>query len=455
VGPIFPPRLPLRKKLEARHSIFVPSNVAISTSALWRVSFAAILSAPLTAAAIPTFSKDVLPILQNRCQECHRPGEIGPMPLLTYTNVRPWARAIRDSVLTRKMPPWFADPRFGHFANDRSLSKSEIDTIVNWVDGGAAEGSPKDAPLPRAWPAGWSIGTPDAVFEMPDAFAIPAQGTIEYQYVILPTHFTEDKWIEKVEVRPTDRSTVHHAVVYIREPGSAAWLHNQPIAKPFSLPATNHRPNPASLTTSDILMVYTPGNSFDSLPRGMAKRIKAGSDIVLQMHYTANGKEMADRTRIGVVFAKSPPKQAVLTLQMGNDKFVIPPGDANYRIEVSGTLPNEATLISLFPHMHLRGKGFEYLLVEPNGKIETLLRVNNYDFNWQLNYRLAQPRVLPAGTRLQWIGYFDNSANNPRNPDPKAEVRFGEQSWEEMMIGFFDIAVDPQIGKPAFFERHH
>jgi Copper type II ascorbate-dependent monooxygenase, C-terminal domain len=353
------------------------------------------------------------------------------------------------------MPPWFADPRFGHFANDRSLSKSEIDTIVNWVDGGAAEGSPKDAPLPRAWPAGWSIGTPDAVFEMPDAFAIPAQGTIEYQYVILPTHFTEDKWIEKVEVRPTDRSTVHHAVVYIREPGSAAWLHNQPIAKPFSLPATNHRPNPASLTTSDILMVYTPGNSFDSLPRGMAKRIKAGSDIVLQMHYTANGKEMADRTRIGVVFAKSPPKQAVLTLQMGNDKFVIPPGDANYRIEVSGTLPNEATLISLFPHMHLRGKGFEYLLVEPNGKIETLLRVNNYDFNWQLNYRLAQPRVLPAGTRLQWIGYFDNSANNPRNPDPKAEVRFGEQSWEEMMIGFFDIAVDPQIGKPAFFERHH
>jgi hypothetical protein len=210
------------------------------------------------------------------------------MPLLTYTNVRPWAKAIRNSVLTHKMPPWFADPRFGHFANDRSLSKGEIDMIVNWVDAGAAEGNPKDAPPPRAWPSGWSIGTPDAIFKMPDAFPIPAQGTIEYQYVILPTHFTEDKWVEKVEVRPTDRSTVHHAVVYIREPGSTAWLHNQPIATPFSLPATNDRPNPASLTTSDILMVYTPGNSSDSLSRGMAKKIKAGSDLVLQMHDTAN-----------------------------------------------------------------------------------------------------------------------------------------------------------------------
>lgn len=364
---------------------------------------------------------------------------------MTYAGVRPWAKAIRDAVLTRKMPPWFADPAYGHFANDRSLAKNEIDTIVDWVDTGAAEGNPKDAPPGRAWPADWSIGAPDAVFEMPAAVAIPAKGTIEYQYVILPTRFSEDKWVEKVEVRPSDRSTVHHAVVYIRD-GENNWLRGQPTGKPFSLPA-------ASFTTSDILMVYTPGNSSDSWPRGLAKKIKAGSDLVLQVHYTANGKAGADRTRIGVVFAKEPPKQAVLTLQMGNDKFVIPPGDANYRVAVSGTLPNDATLISLFPHMHLRGKGFEYLIVAPNGKIETLLKVDRYDFNWQLNYRLAEPRMLPAGTRLQWAGYFDNSPNNPRNPDPTAEVRFGEQSWEEMMIGFFDIAVDPKIGKADFFER--
>jgi hypothetical protein len=424
--------------------------------ARWRASLAAILlaifAANLDADSKPVFSKDVLPILQNRCQECHRQGEIAPMPLLTYAGVRPWAKAIRDAVVTRKMPPWFADPRYGHFANNRALSQSEIDTIVDWADAGATEGNPKDAPAPRAWPAGWSIGTPDAVFEMPQAIAIPAKGAIEYQYVILPTRFSEDKWVEKVEVQPNDRSTVHHAVVYIRN-GESNWLHDQPTGTPFSLPAANHRPNPASLTTSDVLMVYTPGNSSDAWPRSLAKKIKAGSDLVLQMHYTANGKAVADRTRIGVVFAKEPPKHAVLTLQMGNDKFVIPPGDANYRVTVSGTLPNEATLISLFPHMHLRGKGFEYLIVEPNGKIETLLKVNRYDFNWQLNYRLAEPRVLPAGTRLQWVGYFDNSPNNPRNPDSAAEVRFGEQSWEEMMIGFFDIAVDPKIGKAAFFER--
>jgi hypothetical protein len=208
-----------------------------------------------------------------------------------------------------------------------------------------------------------------------------------------------------------------------------------------------------SLTTSDILLVYTPGNSFDAWPSGMAKRIKAGSDLVLQMHYTANGKPGADRTRIRLVFAKAAPKQAVLTLQMGNDRFVIPPGEPNYRVPVSGTLPNDALLISLFPHMHLRGKAFEYLIAAPNDRFTTLLKVSNYDFNWQLNYRLVQPRLLPAGTRLVCAGYFDNSANNPRNPDPTAEVRFGEQSWEEMMIGFFDVAVDAAMGKATFFKR--
>ena len=197
-------------------------------------------------------------------------------------------------------------------------------------------------------------------------------------------------------------------------------------------------------TTSDLLMVYTPGNSFDEWKPGIAKRIKAGSDLVLQMHYTANGTATEDRTRIGIVFAKEPPKQAVLSLQMSNDRFVIPPGDSNYRVQVSGTLPNDALLISMFPHMHLRGKAFEYLITGPNGHVETLLKVNHYDFQWQLNYRLAEPRLLKAGTHLTWVGYFDNSPNNPTNPDPTAEVRYGEQSWEEMMIGFFDVVVDAE-----------
>jgi len=375
------------------------------------------------------------------------------MSFLTYADTRPWAKAIREAVLTRRMPPWFADPRFGHFANDPSLAQQEIQTLVNWADGGAIQGNPKEGPTPREWANGWNIGTPDAVFEMPKPFAIPAAGAIEYQYMILPTRFTEDKWVEQVEVRPSDSSKVHHAVIYIREPGSA-WLAGKPTGAMFSLQSSpDHLPSPASLTTSDILLVYTPGNSFDCWAPGVAKKIKAGSDLILQMHYTANGKAGVDRTRIGVKFAKEPPKQAVLTLQMGNDKFVIPPGDPNYRVSVSGTLPNDAMLLSLFPHMHLRGKGFEFLLARPDGQVETLLKVDHFDFNWQLNYKLAEPRLIRAGARLIWAGYFDNSANNPRNPDPSAEVRFGEQSWEEMMIGFFDVLVDARMDKKTFFER--
>ena len=399
------------------------------------------------AAAATTFYKDVLPILQSRCQECHRAGEIGRMPLGTYAETRPWAKSIREAVLTRKMPPWFADPNYGHFANDRSLSKREIEVITDWVDTGALEGDARDAPPARRWPQGWNIGTPDAVFEMPRQFALPASGAIEYQYIILPTKFTEDKWLQRVEVQPSNRAAVHHAVVYIREPASD-WLKDHPKGETFALPIAK------SLTTSDILMVYTPGNSFDGWKAGMAKKIKAGSDLVLQMHYTASGKAGVDRTRIGLVFAKQRPKQAVLTLQLGNDRFAIPPGDPNYRVTVSGTLPNDALLISMFPHMHLRGKAFEYRIDGGNGRMETLLKVNHYDFNWQLNYRLAEPRPIRTGTRLVCEGYFDNSANNPRNPDPGAEVRFGEQSWEEMMIGFFDVAVDAAIDKPAYFRRN-
>ncbi len=368
------------------------------------------------------------------------------MSFLTYADTRPWAKAIRSAVLTRKMPPWFADPAYGHFANDRSLSQSEIDTLVNWADGGALEGDRKQAPPSREWTKDWNIGAPDAVFEMPRAFPIPARATIAYQYIILPTNFSDDKWIQKVEVRPSNRATVHHAVIYIREPGSH-WLEGKPSASAFNVPIAK------SLTTSDILMVYTPGNSVDLWKTGMAKKIKAGSDLVLQMHYTAREKSTADRTRIGVVFAKEPPSQAVLTLQMGNDRFVIPPEDPTYRVSVSGTLPNDALLVSMFPHMHLRGKSYDYAITRADGNIETLLKVNNYDFNWQLNYRLFEPRRIPAGTRLRWTAEFDNSRNNPRNPDPGAEVRFGEQSWEEMMIGFFDVAVDARIDKAAFFER--
>jgi mono/diheme cytochrome c family protein len=413
---------------------------------LIRLGLASLAIALAPAGAQPVYYRDILPILQAHCQQCHRPGEIAPMPFLTYAGTRPWAKAIREQVIARKMPPWFADPAYGHFANDRSLSERDIDTLAAWVNSGAPAGDSKDAPPPREWPPGWNIGTPDEVFEMPAPFYIPATGAVDYQYLILPTHFTADRWVQKVEVRTSSRSAVHHAVVYIREPESK-WLEGEPREKAFSVPIAK------GFTTSDLLMVYTPGNSFDQWPPGIAKRIKAGSDLVLQMHYTASGKATQDRTRIGVVFATEPPRQAVLSLQMSDDRFVILPGDSNYRVQVSGTLPNDALLIGMFPHMHLRGKAFEYLITGPNGHVETLLKVSHYDFQWQLNYRLAQPRLIKAGTHLTWVGYFDNSPNNPGNPDPTAEVRFGEQSWQEMMIGFFDVVVDASMDKTKFFER--
>ena len=365
------------------------------------------------------------------------------MPLLTYSEARPWAKAIRDAVLTRKMPPWFADPLFGHFSNDPSLKKTEIDTIADWANTGAPEGNPQDRPPPVTWPEGWNIGRPDAVFEMPLPFPIPANGDVAYQYVIIPTHLKEDRWVQRIEVRPSARDVVHHAVAYIREPGSG-WLRDRPMGVPFAL---------HTFTKSDILMVYTPGSNVESLPDGMAKKIPAGSDIVLQMHYTSKGKPRADQTRIGVIFARTQPSKAVYTLQLNNDRFAIPPGDPDCRVTVSGTLPNDALLLSLFPHMHLRGKGFEYMMVEPNGRATMLLKVNDYDFNWQLTYKLGPPLALKAGTRLTAYGYYDNSANNPRNPDPTAEVHYGEQSWEEMMIGFFDVAIDAHLSKAQFFIR--
>jgi Copper type II ascorbate-dependent monooxygenase, C-terminal domain len=419
----------------------------------WHVSFAILAAALPPARAQPVFYKDVLPILQQHCQQCHRPGEIGPMPLLTYAGTRPWTKSIREQVIMRKMPPWFADPKYGHFSNDPSLSAAQIDTIAGWVNAGSPAGDPKDAPPPRKWFEGWNIGQPDQVFEMPKPFPLPAKGAIDYQYLILPTHFTQDRWVQKVEVRTSSRSDVHHAVVYIREPGSK-WLQGQPSGVMFSLPPTpDHHPNPKEFTTSDLLMVYAPGNSWDAWPDGTAKLIPAGSDLVLQMHYTASGQAMEDRTRVGLIFAKQPVKHAVLSLQMSNENFVIPPGDPDYRVQVSGTMPNDALLISMFPHMHMRGKGFEYLIVAPGGHVETLLKVDHYDFHWQLNYELAHPRLIKAGTRLTWIAHYDNSANNRSNPDPTREIRYGEQTWDEMMVGFFDVVVDAGIDKTKFFER--
>lgn len=401
--------------------------------------------------APPSFVKDVLPILQARCQSCHTSGEIGPMPLVTYQDVRPWATAIRESVKLRKMPPWFADPSCGEFANNPRLSDAEIATIDTWVQAGAQPGSRTDVPATNTRHR--SKISPEMAITVPKPITIAADAVIDYQYVILPLPFTFDRWIQQVEIRPSDRSVVHHAVLYVRAPGST-WLRQVPKGEPYA-PSKN---DPAAVraardTTEDVLAIYTPGTPAITFPEGMAKKIPAGADLVLQLHYTSKKTPASDQTQIGFVFSEKPPRKQILTLQMGRDDLRIPPGDSNYRASVSGTMPRDALLISLFPHMHLRGSAFEFDIAGPNGAVETLLRVKPYDFYWQLNYVLKTPRLLPKGTILRWTGYFDNSANNPKNPDPTAEVTWGEQSWEEMMIGFFDIAVDTNLTKRDFFVR--
>lgn len=413
------------------------------------------LCARSASAEAPTFYRDVLPVLQQRCQSCHRPGEIAPFSLETYQQTKNWAAAIGADVESRKMPPWFADPCCGKFSNDPSLSAAQIRAITDWASGATPAGNPKDAPPAPRWISGWNIATPDLVLQMPTPVKLPASGDVEYTYEIVPTNFTEGKWVRMSELRPSARDHVHHAVVYIRPPESN-WLRGAPIGVPFTA-STLHDPHlmhEAHSTTSDLLLVYAPGSSPENWPRGMAKYIPAHSDLIFQMHYTTNGHAATDQTSLGMVFAKEKPKQRVLTLQLANehDTIPIPPNTDNYRVEVHGTLPNDALLLGFFPHMHLRGKKFEYNIVHDDGTRETLLRVN-YDFYWQLSYRLSEPRMLKAGTRLEAIAWYDNSRNNLHNPDPDSPVEWGDQTYNEMMVGFFDVAVPAEMDKGRFFVR--
>jgi hypothetical protein len=407
-----------------------------------------VAAAALQAAPKLTYHKDVEPILLDKCQGCHRPGEIAPMSFVTYKDLRPWAKAVKAAVATRKMPPWFANKQHGHFANDWSLTDAQIEIITQWVDAGVPEGDPKDAPKPRKWVDGWSIAKPDLVLEVPEAFPIPAKGKIDYQYVVMPSGLTEDTWIQMAEIRPTFRPAVHHVVVFVREKGSS-WLKEAKPGVPYVPPANQQFQNTLG-AGHDVLTVYTPGMLPDVFSPGMAKMIPAGSDLVFQLHYTTNGKEGADKPRLGLVFAKEPPKERVLTLATVDFRLSIPPGDPNYASNARIPIFHNATLLSFFPHMHLRGKAFEYRLQYPSGEKETLLKVDNYDFNWQLSYRLAKPIKLEPGARIEGTAWYDNSANNKANPDPTVNVKWGEQSWEEMMVGFFDLAVDSKFTQKTF-----
>jgi peroxiredoxin len=368
-----------------------------------------------------TYARDIAPIFQARCVECHRAGEIGPFEITSYEEAAGWGEMIAEVVRERRMPPWHADPAHGTFANDRSLPAAEKDLIFQWVTNGCPEGDPADLPEPRQFTAGWQLPRePDLVLGMEKPFKVPAEAGrngVRYQYFVVPTGFTEDQWVAATEVQPGNRAVVHHTIVYVAPPGKRRrddWI---------------------------FLSAYVPGLRFDPLPAKSAKRIPAGSKLVFEMHYTPNGSVQEDTTKIGLVFADVDQiENEVITTEIGNADFEIPPGSDSHMVTAtSRPTTQELTLLSMSPHMHLRGKAFRYELVLPTGEREVLLEVPAYDFNWQTRYLLAEPRRLPVGSAIFCQAVFDNSEGNLANPDPTKSVRWGEQSWEEMMLGFFDV----------------
>lgn len=369
-----------------------------------------------------TYANQISRILQRRCEECHREGEIGPFALTEYDEVAGWAEMIEEVVRQERMPPWHASSTCGDFANDRRMSEPEKEVLYQWVRDGAPLGNPAQLPTPKHYVSGWQLPKqPDLVLHMRDApYTVAAKGTIRYQYFVVDPDFTEDKWIQMAEVLPGNRKVVHHILVFAQTPGG------QPLRGEMG----------------GFLAAYVPGLRAAPFPPGMAKRVRAGSKLIFQVHYTPVGTEQTDFSAIGLVFAKrSDITHEVVTAAAVNTRFAIPPHNDDFRVEAtSRKAPTDVLLLALMPHMHLRGKSFRYEAVYPNGTAETLLEVPQYDFNWQTAYRLSRPKPIPAGTAIHCVAHFDNSEDNLANPDPERTVRWGEQTWDEMMIGYMDVA---------------
>ena len=423
------------------------------------------ISAPravITQEPAASFNKDVLPILQKNCQMCHRPGEVAPMSFLTYESTRPWAKAIKEATVGKKMPPWFADPQFGDFRNDPRLTEKEIKTLSSWADNGAPEGDAKDKPAPINWADGWRIH-PDVIISMPEAYNVPAKGSGEIKTFLVPNPFQEDTWVNSIEIRPSSPSVVHHAMLQVPEetPGpafswggvsGAACIPAAGSASFMESPVAVGQPNQGGKTAvkppknfAILEAVYVPGSpvtdfQFDD----SAKRIRGGGNLRIEVHYTPNGKAVSDQTRIGFVLAKQTPRSRFVTLapkSLANVQKRIPAGASNWETRGELEFGQDAQLVWLMPHMHLRGKDMTFSLIYPNGNTETILSAN-FNFNWQLGYELEAPIRIRKGTRLRVVAHHDNSVNNHFNPDPTKEVAWGNLTSEEMVLPWFGVIVD-------------
>ncbi len=422
----------------------------LTLSAAPAVLLLALAAASLAqAASAPTYSKDVAPILNKNCASCHRPGDIAPMSLLTYDEARPWAKAIRSAVAQGKMPPWHAEAPRGTFSNDRRLTDQDKETLIAWADGGSPQGNPKDLPPAPKFVEGWEIGQPDAVVNMTKPFDVPASGTIDYQYFQMPTNFTEDKWVQAIEVKPGVRGVVHHILVFSKEPDGTVMpsAFTTVVPKPPT-PKEGQKPfdsNAALARMRGALIATTaPGTNAMAFQPGSAMLVKAGSVLTFQVHYTANGKPASDVSSVGFIFAKRPPQREVRNSAFINATFVLEPGEANKAVDSAIEFNQDSHITALFPHTHLRGKSWEYRLVYPDGRTEVVLSVPKYDFNWQTYYEFTTPLAVPKGSRLEATAHYDNSLNNPSNPDAKVAVHWGEQTWQEMQYSGITFTLDEE-----------
>lgn len=384
-----------------------------------------------------TWSKQIAPLFQKHCESCHRPGQVAPFALTDYQEIVGWTETIREVVLGGRMPPWHASPEHGEFLNDARLPEEARDLIVRWIDNGAPQGDPKDLPPPRHYAEGWRIPKPDVIYSMPQAFEVPAKGTVPYKYFVFDPGFKEDKWVKAAEAVPGNPAVVHHLIL-------------------FFVPPEKTQVGPVDALFNSVA-AFAPGMPPQVYPVSHCRRIPAGSKLVFQVHYTPNGSPQTDTSRAGIVFADPDQvEKEVMVNAVLNFAFQIPPGASDFPLQASHRFEQDTHLLSLTPHMHLRGKSFRFEAEFPDGRKETLLDVPRYDFNWQNTYILARPKLMPQGSKLNCFARYDNSNENLVNPDPTRPVRWGDQTWEEMFVGSFGFSLaeqDLRAGLPQSKKR--
>ncbi|HEV8447355.1 MAG TPA: hypothetical protein VGQ44_11055 [Gemmatimonadaceae bacterium] len=430
---------------------------ALVPAALVAVAFAR-QSSPRHAA--PTFSKDVAPIIYKNCASCHHPGGLGPFSLVDYDSAKAQTDKMEDAVSTGYMPPWHAEGPHGVFRNDRRLSDADKKIILDWIAGGAQQGDTKDLPPKPDFPSSWSIGAPDMVVSMPEDFDVPASGLIEYQYFTVPTNLTEDKWVQAIEIQPGAREVVHHVLVFANVPpvpGAApvaaaprpagtpapvpVLIRNRQQAAIRDAPRADTLHAPPKMGLGALIGTTAPGTNVVQFAPGTALRLRAGTVLTFQMHYTAHGHEMKDRSRVGFRFAPGKPQEEIFASQFVNGSFTLPAGANDVAVPAEITAGQSIRVWGLFPHTHLRGTRWRYTLVKPDSTSEVILDMPHYDFNWQTYYLFDKPLEMPAGAKIMSTAWYDNSATNKHNPDPTKDVHWGEQTWDEMQYTGFLYSV--------------